>query len=247
MDENNVRDVASHRHESFPIALSGPTIRKAWAYPCRVGVLVEFWDLGSRRIPYEEAWERQRALHAQVVAGSASPTILILEHEHVYTAGTRTQPEDLPPQSEPLVEVDRGGRITWHGPGQVVAYPIVPLKSPMDVVAFVRDLESALIDTCATFAVTGVRIPGRSGVWVPGEPPRKVAAIGVRVARGVAMHGVALNVVNNLAMFEAIVPCGIADAGVTSLAAEGATLPADPMGAVARELGGQLSRLLATV
>lgn len=207
---------------------------------------MEFWDLGSRRIPYDEAWQRQRALHAEVVAGTSPPTILLLEHEHVYTAGTRTQPEDLPPESEPLVEVDRGGRITWHGPGQVVAYPIVPLKSPMDVVGFVRELEQGLIDTCAAFDVQGVRIPGRSGVWVHGQPPRKVAAIGVRVARGVSMHGVALNVTSDLARFAAIVPCGIADAGVTSLAAEGARLPADPMGAAARELGRQLSRVLST-
>lgn len=203
---------------------------------------MDFWDLGIRRIPYIEAWERQRALHADVVAGRTPPTVLLLEHEHVYTAGTRTQPEDLPPLGEPLVEVDRGGRITWHGPGQVVAYPIVPLRSPIDVVGFVRDLEQALIGTCSTFGVAGSRVPGRSGVWVEGQPARKVAAIGVRVARGVAMHGVALNVVNDLSRFEAIVPCGIADAAVTSLKAEGADLPQQPLHAVAAELGGQLSR-----
>lgn len=206
---------------------------------------VELWDVGSRQIPYEEAWQRQRELHADVVAGQAPSTILLLEHEHVYTAGSRTEPGDLPPEGEPLVEVDRGGRITWHGPGQVVAYPIVRLRSPVDVVAFVRRLEDALIATCAEFGVTGTRVTGRSGVWIDGSPPKKVAAIGVRVARGVTMHGVALNVNNNLSTFERIVPCGIADAGVTSLVAEGAYLPDDPVVGVATELGGQLSRALA--
>ena len=167
----------------------------------------------------------QERLHSQVVDGTTIPTILLLEHEHVYTAGTRTEPADLPPAHEPLVQVNRGGRITWHGPGQVVAYPIVPLASPVDVVAFVRQLEAALIATCADFGVEGTRVPGRSGVWVEGN--RKIAAIGVRVARGVAMHGVALNVDCDLANFTRIVPCGISDADVTSLAAEGAALPPD--------------------
>jgi lipoyl(octanoyl) transferase len=179
-------------------------------------------DLGERRIPYQEGYEVQRRLHAQVVSGEAPPTVLLLEHEAVYTAGRRTQPGDLPPAGIPVVDVDRGGRITWHGPGQVVAYPIVRLGTPVDVVAYVRLLEEALMATCADVGLPTARIPGRSGVWVASDgAERKIAAIGVRVARGVTMHGVALNVDCDLAAYSAIVPCGIPDAGVTSLAAEG--------------------------
>lgn len=200
-------------------------------------------DLGQRHIPYAEGWELQERLHSQVVDGHTIPTILLLEHAHVYTAGTRTQPSDLPLPDEPLVEVNRGGRITWHGPGQVVAYPIVPLATPVDVVAFVRRLESALIATCADFGVEGDRVSGRSGVWVSGT--RKIAAIGVRVARGVAMHGVALNVDCDLTNYARIVPCGITDAGVTSLAAEGAALPdGDPLVDVGLRLGAHLREQL---
>jgi lipoyl(octanoyl) transferase len=207
-------------------------------------------DLGQRLVPYAEGWDLQERLHAQVVSGDTVPTILLLEHDHIYTAGTRTQPPDLPPADEPVVQVNRGGRITWHGPGQIVAYPIVPLPNPVDVVAFVRSLEAALIATCADLGLDTVRIPGRSGVWVTGPigdegsppaPDRKVAAIGVRVAKGVAMHGVALNVDCDLAAFGAIVPCGIADAGVTSLAAEGIPLPArQPVVEVGTLLGAHL-------
>ncbi|MDQ1247467.1 MAG: lipoyl(octanoyl) transferase, partial [Actinomycetota bacterium] len=199
---------------------------------------------------YNEGWELQERLHAQVVSRETVPTILLLEHAHVYTAGTRTQPADLPPAHEPLVEVNRGGRITWHGPGQVVAYPIVPLPNPVDVVAFVRSLEAALMATCTDLGLDTVRIDGRSGVWVAGtdsdgagvpRPARKIAAIGVRVARGVAMHGVALNVDCDLAAYGAIVPCGIADAGVTSLAAEGVDLPGpQPVAEVGTLLGTHL-------
>ena len=204
-------------------------------------------DLGSRTVPYLEGWDLQRAIHADVVAGQRPPTVLMLEHEHVYTAGTRTEPADLPPPGEPVVEVDRGGRITWHGPGQIVAYPIVRLPDPMDVVAYVRRLEQALMDTCAHWGLDTVRVPGRSGVWVANDrsQDRKIAAIGVRVARGVTMHGVALNVTNDLARFGQIVPCGISDAGVTSMRAEGADLPMeDPLGAVAEVLADRLGRIL---
>ncbi len=203
-------------------------------------------DLGHRQIPYDEGWQLQERVHAQVVSGEAPPTILLLEHAHVYTAGKRTEPADLPPPDEPLIVVNRGGRITWHGPGQVVAYPIVPLRQPMDVLAFVCALEGALIDTCAAFGLPdALRIPGRSGVWVRDEAgERKIAAIGVRVARGVAMHGVALNVDCDLAAYSRIVPCGIADAWVTSLAAEGAELPADAVGEVATALGTRLRAAL---
>lgn len=181
-------------------------------------------DLGERQVPYQEAWDLQRRLHQQVVAKETPPTIVLLEHAHVYTAGSRTQAADRPPAGEPVIEVDRGGRITWHGPGQVVAYPIVPLSEPLDVVAFVRRLEDALMATCADYGVQTVRIDGRSGVWLRDDrEERKIAAIGVRVSRGVTLHGVALNVNCDLNRFGAIIPCGITDAGVTSLAAEGKT------------------------
>lgn len=214
-------------------------------YPGQVEPVLLPLDLGHRLIPYDEAWQVQERVHAQVVSGEAPPTILLLEHSHVYTAGKRTEPGDLPPADEPLVVVNRGGRITWHGPGQVVAYPIVPLRQPMDVMAFVCALEDALIDTCAEFGLPDARrIPGRSGVWICDDGERKVAAIGVRVARGVAMHGVALNVDCDLAAYSRIVPCGIVDAGVTSMAAEGADLPADAVGQVAMALGARLREVL---
>jgi lipoyl(octanoyl) transferase len=178
-------------------------------------------------VPYEEAWEQQRALHAQRVAGEAPDTLLLLEHPSVYTAGKRTEPHERPMDGTPVVDVDRGGKITWHGPGQLVGYPIVALPDPVDVVAYVRRLEQALIDVCAGFGLTAGRVEGRSGVWVPADAPgqgfrpeRKVAAIGIRVARGVTMHGFALNCDPDLGAFGAIVPCGIPDAGVTSLSAE---------------------------
>lgn len=211
-------------------------------------------DLGERPIPYQEGLELQRRLHAQVVSGEAPPTILLLEHEAVYTAGKRTEPTDRPPPGIPVVDVDRGGRITWHGPGQVVAYPIVPLGTPVDVIKFVRALEDALMATCHSYGVETTRVAGRSGVWVQGtggqagaptEPDRKVAAVGIRVARGVAMHGVALNVDCDLNEFTRIVPCGIPDAGVTSLAAEGAALPTEgAVSAVGIALGRQLHSAL---
>jgi lipoyl(octanoyl) transferase len=178
-------------------------------------------------VPYEEAWAQQRELHAQRVAGEVPDTLLLLEHPSVYTAGRRTEPHERPFDGTPVVDVDRGGKITWHGPGQLVGYPIVALPDPVDVVAYVRRLEEALIEVCAGFGLSTGRIEGRSGVWVaadaPGQgirPERKVAAIGVRVARGVTMHGFALNCDPDLGAFSAIVPCGIPDAGVTSLSAE---------------------------
>jgi lipoyl(octanoyl) transferase len=170
-------------------------------------------------VEYLRAWEIQKARHAEVLAGDAPDTLLLLEHPSVYTAGKRTQPEDRPIGSDvPVVEVDRGGRITWHGPGQLVGYPFVRLDGP-DVVAHVRRLEELLIRVCAAYGVDGERVEGRSGVWVrrPLRPDAKVAAIGVRVARGVTMHGFALNADCDLSAYDAIVPCGIADAGVTSL------------------------------
>ena len=175
------------------------------------------------RVPYLAAWERQRELHARRVAGEIADTVLLLEHDPVYTAGKRTEAWERPVNDTEVIDVDRGGRITWHGPGQLTGYPIVKLPDPVDVVAYVRRLEEALIAVCATYGVEGSRVEGRSGVWVPaeaGRPDRKVAAIGIRVARGVAMHGFALNCDCDLSVFDAIVPCGITDAGVTSLTAE---------------------------
>lgn len=186
-----------------------------------VSVSVQVRRLGV--VPFKEAWELQREIHAAVVSGDMPDTLLLLEHPDVYTAGRRTQPEDLPVDGTPVVEVDRGGRITWHGPGQLVGYPILRLAEPMDVVGHVRRLEDLLIATCEHFGVDGQRVAGRSGVWVDGVPQRKIAAVGVRVARGVTMHGFALNVNADLHAYDRIVPCGISDAGVTSLRQETGT------------------------
>ena len=169
-------------------------------------------------VPYEEGWRLQQALHAQVVAG-AEDVALLLEHPPVYTAGKRTQPWERPVDGTPVVDVDRGGKITWHGPGQITGYPILRLASRLDVVDYVRRLEGMLIDVCAEVGLTTDRVPGRSGVWTT-DGARKVAAIGIRVARGVTMHGFALNCDPDLTAFDRIVPCGISDAGVTSLTRE---------------------------
>jgi len=182
-------------------------------------------DLGQRLLPYEPTWQLQREVHAAVVAGEAPDTVLLCEHEDVYTAGRRTARWDRPVDGTPVIDVDRGGRITWHGPGQLVGYPIVRLGAPLDVVRYVRALEEALIRTCADLGLTAVRVDGRSGVWFAADPAtgrreRKVAAIGVRVSRGVTMHGFALNCEPDLDAFTRIVPCGIADADVTSLSLE---------------------------
>ena len=189
-------------------------------------------------VPYEQAWERQRELHAARVAGEGPDTLLLLEHPSVYTAGKRTEPHERPFDGTPVIDVDRGGKITWHGPGQLVGYPIVALPDPIDVVAYVRRLEEALIEVCAGFGLTTGRVEGRSGVWVAADgsrPERKVAAIGVRVARGVTMHGFALNCDNTLAGFRGIIPCGITDAGVTTVSeVTGAdAAPRDLLGTVA--------------
>ena len=177
-------------------------------------------------VPYLDGWQLQRQEHAAVADG-APGRLLLLQHEAVYTAGKRTHRDDRPTDGTPVVDVDRGGRITWHGPGQLVGYPLVRLPSPVDVVAHVRRLEQALLAVCGGLGLTAERVEGRSGVWVRGDgspgpsgQDRKVAAIGIRVARGVTMHGFALNCDCDLSWAEPIVPCGIADAGVTSLSAE---------------------------
>ena len=199
---------------------------------------LRFLELGLAPdlVDYEVAWAEQRAVHADRVAGRVPDTVLLLEHASVYTAGRRTQPEDRPTDGSRVVDVDRGGRITWHGPGQLVGYPIVALAEPVDVVGHVRRLESALIEVCAGFGVETARVEGRSGVWVvrTGQPDRKIAAIGIRVARGVTMHGFALNCDCDLSAFSRIVPCGLPDADVTSLSAQSGrpvTVP-DVLGAV---------------
>ncbi|RAJ43550.1 lipoyl(octanoyl) transferase [Kitasatospora sp. SolWspMP-SS2h] len=247
--------------------------------------------IGERTVPYQEAWAEQQRLHALRVADEIPDTVLLLEHDPVYTMGKRTNPADLPLDGTPVVEVNRGGEITWHGPGQLVGYPIVKLPDPIDVVAYVRRLEEALIRACGEFGVETTRIEGRSGVWklgaeIPGavvDPAqvveigkltlrmglplgidprlagpeyapsnagqrgddRKLAAIGVRVARGVTMHGFALNCDPDMTYFDKIVPCGIRDAGVASLSGELARpfgVP-DAVAAVERKLAEVLAEL----
>jgi len=192
-------------------------LRPEPADPRTVEVVDVHW-LG--RVGYRETWALQQRLHAEVVAGAAPDTVLLLEHLPVYTAGRRTEPVERPVGHDTeVVDVDRGGKITWHGPGQLVGYPIVRLPDPVDVVAHVRRIEHLLIDVCTQVGVPGEQVEGRSGVWVrrAGRPDAKVAAIGIRVARGVTMHGFALNADNDLASYDAIVPCGLRDATVTTL------------------------------
>lgn len=189
---------------------------------------VDVQRLGT--IDYDDAWRLQRDLVDARVAGGRD-TLLLLEHPPVYTAGRRTRPEDRPIDGTPVIDTDRGGRITWHGPGQLVGYPIVGLAEPVDVVNFVRRLEESLIAVCADLGLQTGRVAGRSGVWVPAAasrepgsdehgPARKIGAIGVRVTRATTLHGFALNCDCDLSAFSKIVPCGISDAGVTSLTAE---------------------------
>lgn len=188
-----------------------------------MNLLFERVGFGEDRVDYHAAWDLQKAVHEQVLAGEAPNTVLLLEHPPVYTAGKRTLPLERPVDGTPVIDVDRGGKITWHGPGQLVGYPIIALATPVDVVAYVRRLEEALIETCAEVGVAAGRVEGRTGVWIPQDargPDRKVAAIGIRVSRGVTMHGFALNCNPDMSWFDRIVPCGIADAGVTSLSQE---------------------------
>ena len=171
----------------------------------------------SGLVEYEDALAIQRSIHAEVAAGRRNNTLILLEHPSIYTAGKRTLDEERPGNGAKVLDVDRGGKITWHGPGQLVGYPIVKLANPHELVGFVREIESGLIKVCNDFGIDGVRVAGRSGVWIVDEKgERKVAAIGIRVASGTSMHGFALNVNPDLAAFDAIVPCGISDAAVTS-------------------------------
>jgi lipoyl(octanoyl) transferase len=172
-------------------------------------------------VDYLSAWKLQKQIHQDVLNLQSENTLLLLEHPSVYTAGRRTEILDRPVDDTPVIDVDRGGKITWHGPGQLVGYPIVKLKNSTDVVGFVRELETALISICAEFGVKADRYCERSGVWVRDDKSdRKIAAIGLRVAKGVTMHGFALNVNPDLSAFEKIIPCGISGAKVTSLSAE---------------------------
>ena len=182
------------------------------------------------RMAYTPAWDLQREVHTARVAGEVPDTVLLVEHEAVYTAGKRTEPHERPTDGTPVVEVDRGGKITWHGPGQLVGYPILALPDPVDVVAYVRRMERVLMTVCGEFGLATMQVEGRSGVWIaaddgwtgdrPPRPERKIAAIGIRVARGVTLHGFALNADPDLAAYSGIVPCGLEGVGVTSLAAE---------------------------
>lgn len=174
---------------------------------------------------YVQGWDMQRAVHGRRVSGEIPDSCLLLEHKPVYTAGKRTAVSDRPfgDPGAPVIDVDRGGKITWHGPGQLTAYPIIRLAQPLDVVAYVRALEEAMIRVCGDFGLQAIRVEGRSGTWIPaghGLPERKVGAIGARVARGVTMHGFALNCDCDLSWYDRIVPCGIRDAGTTTLSAE---------------------------
>jgi lipoyl(octanoyl) transferase len=184
-----------------------------------------YLGFGASPVGYLEGWDLQRRVHARRVAGEIPDSCLLLEHAPVYTAGKRTAASDRPfgDPGAPVIDVDRGGKITWHGPGQLTGYPIVKLREPIDVVAYVRALEEAMILSCAEFGVIAGRVAGRSGAWLLGDdhaPDRKVGAIGARVARGVTMHGFALNADCDLSWFDRIVPCGIRDAGLSTLSAE---------------------------
>jgi lipoyl(octanoyl) transferase len=190
--------------------------------PVSAAVQIQRAGFGAGAVDYRHGWDLQREVHAGVVAGAPN-TVLLLEHRAVYTAGRRTEDFERPIDGTPVVDVDRGGKITWHGPGQLVGYPILRLPDPIDVVAYVRRIERMLIEVCEEFGVLGGQIEGRSGVWIPADdsgPDRKIAAIGIRVAQGVTMHGFALNCDCDLTAFDRIIPCGISDASVTSLSKE---------------------------
>ncbi|MGP3707986.1 lipoyl(octanoyl) transferase LipB [Gordonia paraffinivorans] len=201
---------------------------------------IEVRRLGT--VDYRDTYDLQHRLAGERADGTLDhDLLLLLEHPSIYTAGKRTEDSDRPTNGAPVIDVDRGGRITWHGPGQLVGYPIVKLAEPLDVVEYVRRLEEALIGVCAGAGITTGRVEGRSGVWISDDAgERKLGQIGIRVARGVALHGFALNIDPDMSAFDAIVPCGIADAGVTSLARElGRPLSVeeflDPVGAAVRE------------
>ena len=182
-------------------------------------LIIQNWGSG---VEYQSAWDRQRELHHKIVTENHPDVAVLLEHQSVYTAGRSTKPEDRPTDSSPVFDIDRGGRITWHGPGQIVCYPIMKLDDPVDVVAHVRRLELLIMNVCSKIGLETTQIEGRSGVWVKGNglPDKKIAAIGIRVAKKATMHGFALNCNNSLVAFRNIVPCGIGDADVTTISLE---------------------------
>lgn len=206
------------------------------------------WDCIRReneQIDYREAWDLQRSIHAEVVEGSRPATALFLQHPPTYTAGKRTEPHERPFDGTPVVDVDRGGKITWHGPGQLVVYPIVTLPKGVGVVDYVRLMEEVMISTLADHGLITERVEGRSGVWLRADatrPERKIGAIGIRVSRDTTMHGISLNLENSMQGFGGIVPCGIADAGVTRLCDEIADPPS--MTTLADDVERHLRRLL---
>ncbi|MFC7374534.1 MULTISPECIES: lipoyl(octanoyl) transferase LipB [unclassified Brachybacterium] len=197
-------------------------IRLGFSEPLPEGDRHEEFDLPPGPVDFRSAWDIQRRLHAEVVAGIRPDTLLLLEHQAVYTAGKLTADHERPRDGAEVIDIDRGGKITWHGPQQLVGYPIVKLPIPIDVVGFVRALEHTLIGVCGQMGVDTLPIEGRSGVWVApqGEEARKVCAIGMRVSKRATMHGFALNCANDLSWAENVIPCGIDDAGVTSLSRE---------------------------
>ena len=182
-------------------------------------IIIQNW---GNDVEFKQSWDQQRELHHKIVSENHSNTVVLLEHQNVYTAGRSTKPEDRPIDSSPVFDIDRGGRITWHGPGQIVCYPIIKLDDPVDVVAHVRRLELLIMNVCSKLGLETTQIEGRSGVWVKGNGflDKKIAAIGIRVAKKATMHGFALNCNNSLDGFRKIVPCGIADSDVTTLSLE---------------------------
>ncbi len=234
---DNSRRLAHAPPPPVPVAYCGPVQRMTAGAPALPMDRLDI-DLGDRLVPYGEGARLQDEVHASVASGERRSTIIALEHEPVYTVGRRTHSWERPsgdvagPDRVPVVDVDRGGKVTWHGPGQLTVYPIVRLAEPIDVIKYVRALEAAVMEVCAELGIPTKRVEGRSGVWAPGRPDdprgpffradRKICALGVRVARGVTKHGIGLNVSPDLGAFalDRIIPCGIEDAGVTSIAAE---------------------------
>ncbi len=203
--------------------LNAVNVCRSTLNPMKAPANLEVLDHLGVLTDYQEGWDFQRKIHGEVVAQTRPGSLILVEHSDVFTAGKRTQASDLPWDGSQVIEVDRGGRITWHGRGQLVGYPIVKLPSPVDVMDYVHKLEQAIMDVCKTFEIETKRVDERTGVWVPADskgPERKIAAIGVRVAKGVTMHGFALNCNCDLSAYSRIVPCGIPDAGVTSISQE---------------------------
>lgn len=214
---------------------------------------LEFSQLGlaPEFVEYTRGWDIQRELHEKVLAGAAPSTVLLLEHAAVYTAGKRTEDHERPFDGTPVVPVDRGGKLTWHGPGQLVGYPIIKLKNPAGIRDYVERLEAVIIAVLADYGIEAVRIKGRAGVWIDQDekgPARKIAAIGIRVHEGVTMHGFAINCNNDLAPYAQIIACGITDAGATTISQETGrdVTPADLVSRIIEELRNNEEALVAT-